>query len=86
MSKAGGNVLHRIHVFIAFSFDVLYVSTSEVLCPWKHVCVSVDQLSVQQWMGDCHVMIHAASVGAHLLSIQITLSESLVRMLVQNHT
>ena len=41
------------------------------------VCVSVDQLSVQQWMGGCHVMIHAA--------IQITMSESLVCMLVQNH-
>ena len=40
MSKAGGNVLHRIHVFIAFWFDVLYVFASEMSCPWKHVCVS----------------------------------------------
>ena len=60
--------------------NVLYVCASEVSCPWKHVCVSVDQLYRQQWMGGCHVMIHAASVDAHLLPIQImiTVSESLV--------
>ena len=53
---------------------------------YTYVCASVDQLYGQQWMGSCHVMIHAASVDAHLLLIQITLPESLVCMLVQNHT
>ena len=47
-------------------------------CVHGNMCVSVDQLYRQQWMGGCHVMIHAASVDAHLLPIQITFSESLV--------
>ena len=58
--------------------DVLCVCDSVVSCPLKHVymCVSVDQLYGQQWMGGCHVMIHAVSVDAHLFNSNHFVRES----------
>ena len=66
-------------------FDLMsciYVCASEVSCPWKHVCVSVNQLSVQQWMGGCHNSC-SLSRCTYVIDSNDFVTES--NMLVQNH-